>query len=43
MVGDLVRPPGMPPAELFALVDQAEQRVARFDRPRNRTIGRRSM
>jgi len=43
VVGDLVRPPGMPPAELLALVDQAEQRVARFDRPRNRTIGRRSM
>jgi hypothetical protein len=43
VVGDLARPPGVPPAELLGLVDQAEQRVARFDRPRNRTIGRRSM
>ena len=42
VVGDLARPPGVPPAELLALVDQAEKRVARFDRPRNRTIGRRS-
>jgi len=33
----------VPAAELFALVDQAERRVARFDRPRNRVIGRRSM
>ncbi|WP_030442541.1 hypothetical protein [Actinoplanes subtropicus] len=43
VVGDLARPPGVPPAELFALVDQAEQRVARFDRPRNRVVGRRAM
>lgn len=43
VVGDLTRPPGKPPAELFALVDQAEQRVARFDRPRNRVVGRRAM
>jgi hypothetical protein len=43
VVGDLVRPPGVPRAELLALVDQAEKRVARFDRPRNRTIGRRSV
>jgi len=43
VVGDLARPPGVPPAELLALVDQAERRVARFDRPRNRTIGRRSV
>jgi hypothetical protein len=41
VVGDLARPPGMPPVELLALVDQAEQRVARFDRPRNRVVGRR--
>ncbi|GIE98980.1 hypothetical protein [Paractinoplanes rishiriensis] len=43
VLGDLARPPGVPPAELLALVDQAEKRVARFDRPRNRVIGRRSM
>ncbi|MGX6602320.1 hypothetical protein ACWKSP_09335 [Micromonosporaceae bacterium Da 78-11] len=43
VVGDLARPPGVPHTELLALVDQAEHRVARFDRPRNRTIGRRSM
>jgi hypothetical protein len=43
VVGDLTRPPGIPAADLFALVDQAEQRVARFDRPRNRVVGRRSM
>ena len=43
VVGDLVRPPGVPPGELFALVDQAEQRVAQFDRPRNRVLGRRSL
>ena len=42
VIGDLTRPPGLPPAELFALVDQAEQRVARFDRPRNRVTGRRA-
>ncbi|WP_213013527.1 hypothetical protein [Paractinoplanes toevensis] len=43
VVGDLARPPGVPDGELLALVDQAEQRVARFDRPRNRVVGRRSM
>jgi hypothetical protein len=43
VVGDLARPPGVPPTELLALVDQAERRVARFDRPRNRTVGRRSV
>jgi hypothetical protein len=43
VIGDLARPPGVPAADLFALVDQAEQRVARFDRPRNRVVGRRSM
>jgi hypothetical protein len=43
VLGDLVRPPGVPPAELLALIDQAEKRVARFDRPRNRVIGRRSV
>ena len=43
VVGDLARPPGMPDDELLALIDQAEKRVARFDRPRNRTIGRRSV
>jgi len=43
VVGDLARPPGVPTAELFALVDQAEQRVARFDRPRNRVVGRRTV
>ena len=43
VIGDLARPPGVPPAELLALVDQAEHRVARFDRPRNRVIGRRSV
>lgn len=42
VVGDLNRPPGVPRAELLALVDQAERRVARFDRPRNRMTGRRS-
>lgn len=41
VVGDLGRPPGVPKAELVALVDQAECRVARFDRPRNRVTGRR--
>jgi hypothetical protein len=43
VVGDLARPPGVPAAELLALVDHAERRVARFDRPRNRVIGRRSL
>ncbi len=43
VVGDLGRPPGVAGDELAALVDQAEKRVARFDRPRNRTIGRRSV
>jgi hypothetical protein len=43
VIGDLARPPGVPDGELLALVDQAEQRVARFDRPRNRVVGRRSM
>jgi hypothetical protein len=43
VIGDLARPPGVPPAELAGLIDQAEKRVARFDRPRNRTIGRRSV
>jgi hypothetical protein len=43
VVGDLARPPGVPQSDLVALVDQAEQRVARFDRPRNRVIGRRSL
>jgi hypothetical protein len=43
VIGDLARPPGVPAAELFSLVDLAEQRVARFDRPRNRVVGRRSM
>ena len=43
VVGDLARPPGVSPAELLALVDQAEKRVARFDRPRNRTLGRRAV
>ena len=43
VVGDLTRPPGVPATELFALVDQAEQRVARFDRPRNRVVGRRTV
>ncbi|MET0422396.1 MAG: hypothetical protein ABW046_00880 [Actinoplanes sp.] len=43
VVGDLARPPGVPEADLLALVDQAERRVARFDRPRNRVIGRRSV
>jgi hypothetical protein len=38
-VGDLARSGGDP----VALVDHAERRVARFDRPRNRTIGRRSL
>jgi hypothetical protein len=42
VIGDLARPPGVPPSELFALVDQAERRVARFDRPRNRVVGRRA-
>ena len=40
VVGDLSRPPGVPAAELLALVDQAERRVARIDRPRNRVLGR---
>jgi hypothetical protein len=43
VVGDLARPPGIPEADLVALVDQAERRVARFDQPRNRVIGRRSL
>ena len=43
VVGDLARPPGVPSAELAGLIDQSERRVARFDRPRNRVIGRRSM
>jgi hypothetical protein len=43
VIGDLARPPGVPAVELVGLVDQAEKRVARFDRPRNRTIGRRSV
>lgn len=38
VVGDLGRSGGDP----VGLIDQAERRVARFDRPRNRTIGRRS-
>lgn len=42
VLGDLTRPPGMPFPALFALVDQAERRVARFDRPRNRVTGRRA-
>jgi hypothetical protein len=42
VVGDLARPPGVPATELFALVDQAERRVARLDRPRNRVTGRRA-
>jgi hypothetical protein len=42
VVGDLARPPGASPADLLALVDQAERRVARLDRPRNRVLGRRS-
>ncbi|WP_433297802.1 hypothetical protein ACQP2F_41905 [Actinoplanes sp. CA-030573] len=42
VVGDLARPPGIPAADLLALIDQAEQRVARFDRPRNRVVGRRA-
>jgi hypothetical protein len=33
VVGDLVRPPGVPTAELVALVQQAERRIARSDRP----------
>lgn len=41
VVGDLARPPGVAGTELYGLVDQAEQRVARFDRPRNRVVGRR--
>ncbi len=32
VVGDLSRPPGVPTDELVALVQQAEWRVARFDR-----------
>jgi flavin-dependent dehydrogenase len=40
VVGDLARTPG---GDLVALIDDAEKRVARFDRPRNRTIGRRSV
>jgi hypothetical protein len=43
VAGDLARPPGLPAAELLALIDHAEHRVARFDRPRNRVIGRRSL
>ena len=43
VLGDLARPPGVPYAEMLALIDQAEKRVARFDRPRNRVIGRRSV
>jgi len=43
VIGDLGRPPGVAADELVALIDQAEKRVARFDRPRNRTIGRRSV
>jgi hypothetical protein len=43
VIGDLARPPGVPVGELLALVDQAEKRVARFDRPRNRVVGRRAM
>jgi hypothetical protein len=42
LVGDLARPPGVPEAELHALLDQAEQRAARHDRPR-RLTGRRSL
>ncbi|MBM2622460.1 hypothetical protein JIG36_43865 [Actinoplanes sp. LDG1-06] len=33
VVGDLARPPGVPTAELVALVHQAEWRIARFSRP----------
>jgi hypothetical protein len=43
IIGDLSRPPGASEGELLALIDQSERRVARFDRPRNRTIGRRSV
>ncbi|MEV6844221.1 hypothetical protein [Actinoplanes sp. NPDC051411] len=39
VVGDL----GRSGVDAVALIDQAERRVARFDRPRNRTIGRRSV
>jgi hypothetical protein len=39
VVGDLARSG----VDAVALIDQAERRVARFDRPRNRTIGRRSV
>jgi hypothetical protein len=42
VIGDLARPPGVPRAELLALIAQAERRVARFDRPRNRMTGRRA-
>jgi hypothetical protein len=42
VIGDLARPPGVPRAELLALIEQAERRVARFDRPRNRLTGRRA-
>ncbi|HEY0002062.1 MAG TPA: hypothetical protein VGB74_16545 [Actinoplanes sp.] len=43
VIGDLVRSPGIPPAELLALIDQAERRVARADRPANRVHGRRTV
>jgi hypothetical protein len=39
VVADLARSSG----GAVTLIDQAERRVARFDRPRNRTIGRRSV
>ena len=43
VVGDLARTPGAVGGDVVALIDHAERRVARFDRPRNRTIGRRSV
>jgi len=33
VLGDLARPPGASPAVLAALIEQAEQRVDRFERP----------
>jgi hypothetical protein len=36
VVGDLARPPGAGPAVLAGLLEQAEQRVDRFDRPATR-------
>jgi hypothetical protein len=43
VVGDLSRSRTADGVDLVALIDHAERRVARFDRPRNRTIGRRSV